>query len=208
MSVVKHQFWFKCDDFIWRFTSRPKYVCITDSSVEYFVVRQQCGLTHCCIHMAKLNGFIMLTAAWMSTTLHMNVNNTTHESQQHYTQMSTTLHINVNNTTHECQQHYTWMSKTLRMNVNNTTHECQQHYTWMSTTLHMNVNNTTHECQQHYTWNSLLRFHGNSIYANASRCYVMPTLPMLLTLRSLTLYIYGAPILDVSRSHTTTQHSR
>ena len=29
-----------------------------------------------------------------------------------------------------------------------------------------------------------------------------------LTLRSLTLYIYGVPILDVSRSHTTTQHSR
>ena len=29
-----------------------------------------------------------------------------------------------------------------------------------------------------------------------------------LTLRSLTLYIYGAPILVVSRSHTTTQHSR
>ena len=29
-----------------------------------------------------------------------------------------------------------------------------------------------------------------------------------LTLRSLTLYIYGAPILDVSRSHTTTQQSR
>jgi len=31
---------------------------------------------------------------------------------------------------------------------------------------------------------------------------------MLLTLRRLTSYIYGAPILDVSRSHTTTQHSR
>jgi len=31
---------------------------------------------------------------------------------------------------------------------------------------------------------------------------------MRLTLRSLTLYIYEAPILDVSRSHTTTQHSR
>jgi len=29
-----------------------------------------------------------------------------------------------------------------------------------------------------------------------------------LTLRLLTSYIYGAPILDVSRSHTTTQHSR
>ena len=29
-----------------------------------------------------------------------------------------------------------------------------------------------------------------------------------LTLRRLKSYIYGAPILDVSRSHTTTQHSR
>ena len=31
---------------------------------------------------------------------------------------------------------------------------------------------------------------------------------LLLTLRRLTSYIYGAPILDVSRSHTATQHSR
>ena len=30
----------------------------------------------------------------------------------------------------------------------------------------------------------------------------------LLTFRLLMLYIYGAPILDVSRSHTSTQHSR
>jgi len=30
----------------------------------------------------------------------------------------------------------------------------------------------------------------------------------LLTLRLLMSYIYGAPILDVSRSHTTTHHSR
>ena len=29
-----------------------------------------------------------------------------------------------------------------------------------------------------------------------------------LTLRRLMSYIYGAPILDISRSHTTTQHSR
>jgi len=29
-----------------------------------------------------------------------------------------------------------------------------------------------------------------------------------LTLRLLMSYIYGAPIIDVSRSHTTTQHSR
>ena len=32
--------------------------------------------------------------------------------------------------------------------------------------------------------------------------------PVILTLRLLMSYIYGAPILDVSRSHTTTQHSR
>ena len=31
---------------------------------------------------------------------------------------------------------------------------------------------------------------------------------LALTLRRLMSYIYGAPILDVSRSHTTTQHSR
>ena len=33
-------------------------------------------------------------------------------------------------------------------------------------------------------------------------------LSICLTLRRLMSYIYGAPILDVSRSHTTTQHSR
>jgi len=31
---------------------------------------------------------------------------------------------------------------------------------------------------------------------------------IILTLRLLMSYIYGAPILDVSRSHATTQHSR
>jgi len=31
---------------------------------------------------------------------------------------------------------------------------------------------------------------------------------LCLTLRLLMSYTYGAPILDVSRSHTTTQHSR
>ena len=34
------------------------------------------------------------------------------------------------------------------------------------------------------------------------------TTQLQLTLRWLMSYIYGAPILDVSRSHTTTQHSR
>ena len=34
------------------------------------------------------------------------------------------------------------------------------------------------------------------------------SLQFTLTLRRLMSYIYGAPILDVSRSHTTTQHSR
>jgi len=35
-----------------------------------------------------------------------------------------------------------------------------------------------------------------------------PAQKSALTLRRLMSYIYGAPILDVSRSHTTTQHSR
>ena len=47
-------------------------------------------------------------------------------------------------------------------------------------------------------------------YANAPQCNVIRTMPLLLTLRRLMsyIYIYGASILDVSRSHTTTQHSR
>jgi len=36
----------------------------------------------------------------------------------------------------------------------------------------------------------------------------VPYVMRVLTLRRLMSYIYGAPILDVSRSHTTAQHSR
>ena len=46
---------------------------------------------------------------------------------------------------------------------------------------------------------------------NGSENYKKKTLRLpasQLTLRRLMSYIYGAPILDVSRSHTTTQHSR
>ena len=59
---------------------------------------------------------------------------------------------------------------------------------------------------------------GNSAHmAGSNECCVIPRhisqLPPThskhdLTLRRLMSYIYGAPILDVSRSHTTTQHSR
>jgi len=44
----------------------------------------------------------------------------------------------------------------------------------------------------------------------ALRCDILVVLVKIteLTLRRLMSYIYGAPILDVSRSHTTTQHSR
>ena len=38
--------------------------------------------------------------------------------------------------------------------------------------------------------------------------YKRRTFAHCLNLRRLMSYIYGAPILDVSRSHTTTQHSR
>ena len=39
------------------------------------------------------------------------------------------------------------------------------------------------------------------------RCYVA-TLTLRRLMSYIYIYIYGAPILDVSRSHTTTQHSR
>ena len=40
------------------------------------------------------------------------------------------------------------------------------------------------------------------------RSCLLGTKTSILTLRLLMSYIYGVPILDVSRSHTTTQHSR
>ena len=43
---------------------------------------------------------------------------------------------------------------------------------------------------------------------DAQNSYLFIYIIHLLTLRWLMSYIYGAPILDVSRSHTTTQHSR
>jgi len=49
----------------------------------------------------------------------------------------------------------------------------------------------------------LLALLGAHYFLHVSRIRVK-----LLTFRQLMSYIYGAPILDVSRSHTTTQHSR
>ena len=52
----------------------------------------------------------------------------------------------------------------------------------------------------HFTY---LEAHQAAVWAEQCSA-VVRTLP----LRLLMSYIYGAPILDVSRSHTTTQHSR
>ena len=49
----------------------------------------------------------------------------------------------------------------------------------------------------------LLALLGAHYFLHVSRIRVK-----LLTFRLLMSYIYGVPILDVSRSHTTTQHSR
>jgi len=45
-------------------------------------------------------------------------------------------------------------------------------------------------------------------FLNSHTQVTAPTECTVLTLRRLMSYIYGAPILDVSRSHTTTQHSQ
>ena len=52
------------------------------------------------------------------------------------------------------------------------------------------------------------RIHRNTVTVpEDSSCWIQHV-KIYLTLRRLMSYIYGAPILDVSRSHTTTQHSR
>jgi len=62
---------------------------------------------------------------------------------------------------------------------------------------HINLDGTMPQMLLLYTYNSTLIV---IIYNFNILC--------ILTLRLLMSYIYGAPILDVSRSHTTTQHSR
>ena len=47
-----------------------------------------------------------------------------------------------------------------------------------------------------------------SVYYTVRTEFLYKTYVSSLTLRRLMSYIYAAPILDVSRSHTTTQHSR
>ena len=70
----------------------------------------------------------------------------------------------------------------------------------------------------HYAWNTFFCINPLKPELN-SICYLLALLAhhflhvgririKSLTLRLLMSYIYGAPILDVSRSHTTTQHSR
>jgi len=51
-------------------------------------------------------------------------------------------------------------------------------------------------------------FLANILTLRRRTTYIYVALWRSLTLRRLMSYIYGAPILDVSRSHTTTQHSR
>ena len=55
--------------------------------------------------------------------------------------------------------------------------------------------------------NGEIRNVANAVTQETNVCYSVGR-TRLITLRRLTSYIYGAPILDVSRSHTTTQHSR
>jgi len=71
------------------------------------------------------------------------------------------------------------------------------------------------------TWGDVLKLQyvlqSQTLQKDAGTCRVLAVFfandkitrgEMYLTLRRLMSYIYGAPILDVSRSHTTTQHSR
>ena len=73
----------------------------------------------------------------------------------------------------------------------------------------------------YYEWTAGNKSHLNPLNAELNPiCYLLALLGAhyflhvsrirvkSLTLRLLMSYLYGAPILDVSRSHTTTQHSR
>jgi len=77
--------------------------------------------------------------------------------------------------------------------------------------------NTTVECAEGFKDRNMLYWNGKVEQTNVAIVSVLTatawrrervSVHSFLTLRRLMSYIYGAPILDVSRSHTTTQHSR
>jgi hypothetical protein len=65
----------------------------------------------------------------------------------------------------------------------------------------LRTNTITTRCWQ--IWNPLFPWQKLNVHDTFRKI-----IQTILTLRWLMSYIYGAPILDVSRSHTTTQHSR
>ena len=70
---------------------------------------------------------------------------------------------------------------------------------YYSHTMHGDGRRISVHCAKFWSWKSKKVYYLVDLTVNDR---------MLLTLRRLMSYIYAAPILDVSRSHTTTQHSR
>ena len=58
---------------IGNFTRRPKYFLSVKSSIKYFTAGQLCKGEHCCVSIAAIKGFILLTATCISTTTSHNV---------------------------------------------------------------------------------------------------------------------------------------
>ena len=90
---------------------------------------------------------------------------------------------------------------------------------WQSNAKHLHSINNLNCCKTASAWLTIGTINPLNAELNPI-CYLLALLGAhhffhvnrirvkLLTLRRLMSYIYGAPILDVSRSHTTTQHSR
>jgi len=90
--------------------------------------------------------------------------------------------------------------KSHNIKIDNSSLERVKQFKYLGTTL-TNQNSIQEEIKS--------RFKSGNAYCHSVQNLLSSSLLFInLTLRRLMSYIYGAPILDVSRSHTTTQHSR
>jgi hypothetical protein len=68
----KIQIWLESDNIFGHFTGRPEYVYIVDCSKKCYVYKQNCKRAHCCVSMARINNFMLLsvTCVWTVQMLH------------------------------------------------------------------------------------------------------------------------------------------
>ena len=126
-------------------------------------------------------------------------------SQSAYRRVTTNCCITNDTMSRWCDLHVGWLGQKYK----------QSHYIsycfafdYLATWRHLTVDGTGYTVTTRYTQLSISPFARFTRHITVHNKQGSLTLRLLMSYIYIYIYIYGAPILDVSRSHTTTQHSR